>query len=126
MVIERYPNLERLMRNLRQYWIAMVLMLTGMAPAGRRPAAVAVAIQLFHFDPDTLEVPVGTSVTWTNGDDIEHTVTGGDGEHADGRFAGSLAAKGTAFSFTFERPGEYSYFCDRHHFMRGIVRVTQP
>jgi plastocyanin len=114
------------MQNLKQSWIAMLLMLMGMAPAGNRPAETGVAIQLFQFQPDTLVVPAGTRVTWTNRDDIEHTVTAGMGDQADGRFAGSLAAKGAVFSFTFERPGDYAYFCDRHHFMRGTVRVTQP
>jgi len=112
------------MHRLRQYWIAMVLMVMGMAPATRQEAEAGVAVRLFQFSPDTLAVPVGTRVTWTNTDDIEHTVTGGDGGHADGRFAGSLAAKDARFAFTFERPGTYPYYCDRHHFMRGIVRVT--
>lgn len=112
------------MQRLRQYWIAMVLMVMGMAPVSRPRSVAAVSVRLFQFAPDTLVVPAGTRVTWTNSDDIEHTVTGGEGEHADGRFAGSLAAKGAVFSFTFERPGAYPYFCDRHHFMRGLVRVT--
>jgi plastocyanin len=113
------------MHRLRQYWLAMVLMVMGMAPSARRSTEASVTLRLFQFAPDTLVVPVGTRVKWTNTDEIEHTVTAGDGEHTDGSFAGSLAAKGAVFTFTFERPGVYPYFCDRHHFMRGTVRVTQ-
>ncbi len=112
------------MRTLRHSWVGLVFLVAGMAPATRRGADAAVTLRLFQFAPDTLVVAAGTRVTWTNTDDVEHTVTGGDGEHADGRFTGSLGGKGTAFAFTFERPGTYPYFCDRHHFMRGVVRVT--
>lgn len=114
------------MRQARQLSLAMVLLLTGMAPAQVRPPEAAATIQLFQFRPDTLQVVAGTRVTWTNSDEIEHTVTAGSGEVADGRFNGSLAAKGAVFSVTFDRPGQYDYFCDRHHFMHGTVRVTQP
>jgi plastocyanin len=83
-----------------------------------------VAIRVFQFEPKGLEIPTGTLVVWTNGDDIEHTVTSGDGEKADGRIGGTVAGKGSSFSVRFEQPGDYSYFCDRHHFMRGDIRVT--
>lgn len=99
-------------------------MVMGMTPAPQRHADSSVTLRLFQFAPDTLVIPARTRVTWTNTDDVEHTVTGGDGEHADSSLAGSLASKGAVFAFTFERPGTYPYFCDRHHFMRGVVRVT--
>jgi plastocyanin len=102
----------------------MVLMVMGMARAPGASSEPSVTLHLFQFSPDTLVIPTGTRVTWTNTDDVQHTVTTGDADHADGKFAGSLAAKGATTTFTFERPGTYPYFCDRHHFMRGLVRVT--
>jgi plastocyanin len=102
----------------------MAFVLMGMAPVAQERGEAGVTVRVFQFAPDTLVVPAGTRVTWTNTDDVEHTVTGGAGEGADGSFAGPLATKGAVFAFTFERPGTYPYFCDRHHFMRGVVRVT--
>jgi plastocyanin len=112
------------MRNLRQFWLALVLVLTGMAPARGKSAEETVSVKLFQFQPDTLQVVAGTRVVWASTDEIEHTVTSGSGEQADGRFAGVLGGTGTRFTITFDRPGQYDYFCDRHHFMHGTVRVT--
>jgi plastocyanin len=109
------------MRCSRLAWLPAGL--TLMAWTGPTPDQ-AVAIRVFQFEPKVLEVAVGTQVVWTNGDEIEHTVTSGNGDEADGSFGGTLAGKGTTFSLKFEQPGVFSYFCDRHHFMRGEVRVT--
>jgi len=109
------------MRCLRHAWLSTWLVV---APRVRPAAAQAVSIHLFQFEPKAIEVPVGTLVVWDNGDDIEHTVTSGNNEQTDCRFGGTLAGKGTRFTMPFEEPGDYSYFCDRHHFMRGEIRVT--
>ncbi len=82
-----------------------------------------VAIQLFQFKPSPVEVKAGTRVTWTNNDDINHTVTSGTPENRDGRFDGKLSGKGTTFAFDFTQPGTYSYFCARHQSMRGEIVV---
>ena len=119
------------MKQLRHLWLAFVLGLTAWSPgptAGPRtaPAQTAdtvLAIQTFQFRPKLVEVAAGTRVTWTNSDEIEHTVTSGDGDTGDGRVNGVLDGKGKSFSFTFTQPGRYAYFCDRHHFMRGEIRV---
>jgi plastocyanin len=104
----------------RLYRLGLICLLL---PAHRGPDS-PVTVKLFQFAPDTLVVPVGTRVVWTNADAIEHTVTSGEAEKADGHFAGVMAGKGAAFAFTFTQPGAYRYFCDRHHFMRGEIRVT--
>ena len=83
-----------------------------------------VVVQTFQFTPKALEVPAGTRVVWTNGDEIEHMVTAGVPDSAQGEFSGTLASKGTTFSRTFTRPGTYPYYCARHQFMRGVIRVT--
>jgi plastocyanin len=109
------------MHRLRLLWLSSVIVVIAWS---RRADDQPVAIKLFQFGPRMIEVPVGTKVVWTNEDQIEHTITSGDGEKSDGRFSGVTAGKGQQFSFTFTQPGLYTYFCDRHHFMRGEVRVT--
>jgi plastocyanin len=85
---------------------------------------VAVAIKTFQFSPNPLEVAAGTTVTWTNQDDIDHTVTAGTPERPEGLFDGSLDGEGATFNFTFDDPGTYPYFCSIHPSMLGQVRVS--
>jgi plastocyanin len=83
----------------------------------------AVDIQLFQFQPGTVEVRAGTAIRWINRDDIEHTVTSGDPEHRSGRFDLRLPGRGTTTTVKLSEPGVYPYFCDRHPSMRGEIRV---
>ena len=110
------------MRLARQYWMVLLLPLTGSMSRQWAPEA-AVAIRVFQFQPQSIEIQAGTTVTWTNADQIEHTVTSGADTTADGGFGGMLAGQGTTFTHAFPQPGVYSYFCDRHHSMRGEIRV---
>jgi plastocyanin len=84
---------------------------------------VAVTIQTFQFRPTPVEVRTGTPVTWTNQDDILHTVTSGTPESRDHRFEAPLDGKGASSTMTFTEAGIYPYFCDRHQSMRGEIRV---
>jgi plastocyanin len=94
-------------------------------PAVRGPAAdTTIAIQTFRFRPTSLVVSAGTRVTWANGDEIEHTVTAGLPDSATGGFSGRMKAQGATFTHTFTRTGTFTYYCERHHFMRGEIRVT--
>jgi plastocyanin len=88
-----------------------------------RDRNVAVTIQTFQFRPTPVEVRTGTPVTWTNQDDILHTVTSGTPESRDHRFEAPLDGKGAASTMTFTQAGIYPYFCDRHQSMRGEIRV---
>ncbi|VVE77789.1 cupredoxin domain-containing protein [Pandoraea sputorum] len=99
---------------------------TGMlALAGRAQAAAAtdpgaVHIDNFTFSPATLTVKAGTRVTWTNRDDEPHTVTSSSNPRT---FAsGALDTDGT-FTFTFDKPGTYPYFCAIHPHMTGVIVV---
>jgi plastocyanin len=85
----------------------------------------AVAIKTFQFQPGRLEVKTGTKITWTNQDEVLHTVTSGTPETRDGRFGSPLDGKGATTSVTFTEPGTYSYFCERHQSMQGEIRVQQ-
>ena len=91
-----------------------------------------------RFMPEDITVPVGTTVTWRNGETIGHTITSGawgdvnestglrGSQSADGLFDHALAPRGEegdSFSFTFDEPGEYPYFCQPHLTMNAMVIV---
>jgi len=68
-----------------------------------------VNIQNFSYMPQTLTIPAGTTVTWTNNDPTQHTVTWDDRSVDSG-----LLAQGQTFTHTFDTPGTYGYFCIPH------------
>jgi plastocyanin len=104
--------------------VALLLALGIAGPARSQGAPVArAAIRIFQFQPAALEIRPGTRVTWTNQDDITHTVTSGVPGSPDGRFDVPLAGKGVTGSATFSDPGIFPYFCTRHASMRGEVVV---
>lgn len=71
-----------------------------------------------EFQPQTITVPVGTTVTWKNRDQEEHTVT-----FDDGFSYMRLTALGATANYTFTGPGTFSYYCDPHPEMTGKVIV---
>jgi plastocyanin len=87
-------------------------------------AGNAVTASGFTFKPSPLEVKTGAAVTWTNKDQILHTVTSGVPATPDGKFTGSMDGAGKTFSFTFDQAGTYKYFCERHNQMTGEVVVS--
>jgi plastocyanin len=78
----------------------------------------AVKIDNFVFGPQTITVPVGTTVTWTNSDDIPHTSVS-----TDGVFKSKVMDTDEKFSYTFTKPGTYPYYCSIHPKMTGKVVV---
>ena len=89
-----------------------------LASAQQKPETTEVKIDNFSFGPGTLTVPVGTTVTWTNRDDIPHTVVS-----TEGVFKSKVLDTDEKFSFTFSKPGTYPYFCSIHPKMTGKVIV---
>ena len=83
-----------------------------------------VTVKTFAFTPTVLEVAQGTTVTWANADDIEHTVTSGTPDDPKSAFDRPLSAKGATATVRFDSVGSWSYYCKRHSFMRGEVRVV--
>ena len=83
-----------------------------------QPATVK--IDNFSFAPQTLTIPVGTTVTWTNRDDIPHTAVS-----IDGVFKSKAMDTDEKFSYTFTRPGTYPYYCTIHPKMTGKVIVQK-
>ena len=93
---------------------------TGDDAAGGGASVTAVDIS---FQPSTVEVPAGSTVTWTNEDTVAHTVTAGEpGEPAD-TFDESLPAGETA-EVTFDEAGTFAYFCQIHPSMTAEVVVS--
>ncbi len=84
----------------------------------------AVTIRTFAFDPDPITVQAGTTVTWTNEDEILHTVTSGARGDADGAFDEKLDGPGSVAEHAFETPGTYAYHCSIHPGMDGVVEVS--
>jgi OOP family OmpA-OmpF porin len=86
------------------------------APAAA-PGGPAVTIAQFAFEPATITVPVGSTVTWTNTDaDTPHLVKFPD-------TASGMLNKGASYSRTFSAAGEYTYQCSVHPYMTGKVIV---
>ena len=83
------------------------------------PAPVTVKISNFTFDAPVVTVPVGTTVTWVNDDDIPHTVVSDDRK----AFRSRVMDTDGRFSFTFGTPGTFNYFCSIHPHMTGKVVV---
>jgi plastocyanin len=105
-------------------------MMTGMAgmmggsSSGACPSqqgdAPSATIESFRFCPSPLRVQTGTTVTWTNDDNVAHTVTARSGP----RFDSGTMAQGRSWSHRFEHPGTFRYYCTLHPWMQGTLEVT--
>jgi plastocyanin len=80
----------------------------------------------YLYQPNTTQVKVGDTVSWTNDDDTLHTVTSGSGtdENAGASFDSGMMGAGKTFEHTFTTAGEYPYFCIVHPDMIGKVIVS--
>ncbi len=116
------------MKRTSLLWVVCALSLIAAVASPSRsadaPPAAAVSIVDFKFDPSVLEVKTGTVVTWTNTQAGSHEIKSGTPDAPkDGPIKGKLDKKGDSFSITFDKPGEYPYFCDFHHRMKGKIVV---
>jgi amicyanin len=91
-------------------------LLLAAVPAARAEDA-AVKIGNFTFGPQELKVKSGTTVTWTNEDDIPHTVV------SPNNYRSKVLDTDGTYSFTFTTPGTYKYFCSLHPHMTGTIVV---
>ncbi len=90
----------------------------GVLAAEAQNRTLAVAIDNFTFNPQTLTVKAGTTVTWTNKDDIPHAVAA-----VGKQFKSKVMDTDNSYSFTFTTPGTYAYFCSLHPHMTGTIVV---
>jgi len=77
-----------------------------------------IAIEGFAYEPAEITISVGATLTWLNRDLDVHTVTA-----QDGTFDSANLARGDTFSYTFEEPGTFEYYCIPHPYMTGRVIV---
>ena len=89
-----------------------------MVNAQQKSETTEVKIDNFSFAPGTLTVPVGTTVTWTNRDDIPHTAVS-----TEGAFKSKVMDTDEKFSYKFTKAGTFPYFCSVHPKMTGKVVV---
>jgi len=90
----------------------------GSSAKAPEPATAEVKVDNFSFGPATLTVTVGTTVSWTNRDDIPHTIVS-----TEKVFKSKVLDTDEKFSFTFTKAGSYPYFCSIHPKMTGSVVV---
>ena len=90
-------------------------------PAAQVAAAEpnTITIDNFAFGPSPLTVAVGTTVTWINKDEEPHTVVNPGNK----LFKSGALDTDDKFTFTFDKPGTYQYFCSIHPYMTGTVIV---
>ena len=106
---------HRLRSRGRSAVAAAFLMLLGATTV--RAEQVDISIDNFTFAPQELKLKVGDSVTWTNHDDIPHTIVSA------GKFRSKTLDTDGTFSFTFTAAGDYKYFCSLHPHMTGMIKV---
>ena len=94
---------------------AAAILLMAATPVWAEDAAVKIGN--FTFGPHELKVKAGTTVTWTNEDDMPHTVVSAN------NFRSKVLDTEGTYSFTFTTPGTYKYFCSLHPHMTGTVVV---
>ena len=99
---------------------AATLLLFGIGAYAGAAAPDAVTIANFAFSPTPLTVASGAKVTWTNTDDEPHTAVSADGGKT---FKSAALDTDDKFSFTFDKPGTYKYFCSIHSYMSGTIIV---
>jgi plastocyanin len=101
--------------------LAATLVAAGCGGAGDSEPVATTEVKMvksYRFDPETIEIQAGETVTWTNEDNFTHTVeVEGMDDHK--------VERGDSVSVTFERPGTYDYVCTLHsHDMKGTVIVA--
>jgi plastocyanin len=99
--------------------LAGVLLAAAESVSAGDGRARQVAIPGKTFAPAVLQVLVGDTVTWQNGDVTNHTVTADDGA-----FDSGFLSPGTTFSLVFPRTGRFDYHCTIHKYMKGTVVVV--
>jgi plastocyanin len=101
--------------------LALVAIAAGCGGSGETEPVATTEVKMvksYRFDPETIEIRAGQTVTWTNDDNFTHTVeVEGQGDHK--------VDRGDSVSITFDRAGTYDYVCTLHsHDMHGTVIVT--
>jgi plastocyanin len=89
------------------------------SPEEKSTSSTSVKIDNFSFGPAAITIPAGTTVTWTNNDDVPHVVISDDNK----MFKSKALDTDDRFSFTFTKPGTYNYYCAIHPKMVAKIVV---
>jgi plastocyanin len=104
-------------------WSPLAVVLGALVSAAARsasaaPATLRIDISKFAFDPMEVTVAPGTKIIWINKDETPHTVT------SRGRtFTSKALDTDDTYEYTFNRKGDFTYYCTVHPFMSGVVHV---
>ena len=101
----------------RDFGVAVAAAILLPATTARADNDTEVHIDNFVFEPAELKIKVGTTVTWTNQNDIPHTIVSAN------KFKSKTLDTDNKFSFTFTNAGDYKYFCSLHPHMTGMIKV---
>ncbi len=112
--------------------LAFLAVLLGLMPlagvaAETSSSDIGVRIKDLSFTPKVVHIHVGSVVTWTNDDDMAHTVTSGV-EQDDGTWTSATLSYGKSFAMKFTKAGTFPYYCKFHSYddsMHGVVIVAQ-
>lgn len=94
---------------------AALVLATGLASADQQSE---IRVRNNTYLPESLTVPVGTAVRWVNDDADVHTIS-----QTGGGFESGLLFARDAWTYTFNDPGTYDFFCLPHSYMRGTITV---
>jgi len=98
--------------------ITPIFLLAGCTQQPTNPGTNIISIENLAFNPGTLTVSNGTTITWINNDNVGHTVIA-----ENGLFSSGALTKGEKFTYTFTIPGTYNYSCSIHPSMKGTIIV---
>ena|SRR5438874_326742 len=99
----------------------LLLFSLALAPASQPASKSArISIKGMKFQPTTLTIKPGQTVTWINNDDRDHSVLAADASFKSGNLPG-----GSSFSFTFKKAGKFSYSCPYHPRMKAVIVVAE-
>jgi plastocyanin len=108
------------MRGLSYLGVLSLVALLFFVPAADAQANQRIVfISSMAFSPAQLDVESGTTIVWSNQDNLPHTVTADDGT-----FDSGALFSGETYSFTFQSPGRITYHCSIHPFMTASVAVS--
>ena len=103
--------------------VLAVVLVSGCTQSTPPPSGNAVNIQNFAFNPQTITVSAGSTVTWTNLDSVQHQIAADSGQAAIADFSSPDMTQGSTYSYTFNTAGTWTYHCSIHPSMKGTVIV---
>jgi len=106
--------------------LTMLILLAATCGKNNPSTTNEVAMRDFSFDPESLSVLVGDTVTWVNDGAVEHTTTSGEVGSPDGKWDSGSMAPGATYKHVFTTAGDFHYFCALHgasYGMKGVISV---